>query len=151
MKNDTKINTEIKEQSKKQIFFVKYILLVLIDLVILGLFDEFWKYVELDSFSMALIAALLLQIMLKLTLALEHKVAGYFKKKPGTLPKVLRFLSAWAILFVSKILILEAISYAFGDHVQFLGPVHGLVSFIVVVIVILIAEGLLLKLYKKLA
>ena len=137
--------------SNHQHLFVKFTLAVLVDLMVLGLFNEFWEYVLIDSFSIALIAALLLQVLLKLTLILEHKVAAYFNKKSGTLPKVMRFLSAWAILFVSKLVILEVINYAFGDHVQFLGPYHGIIAFIVVVIAILVAEGIITKIYKSLA
>lgn len=137
--------------SNHQLFFVKLVLAVLVDLVVLGLFNEYWEYVALDSFSIALVAAFLLQLLLKLTLILEHNVAAYFNKKPGTLPKVMRFLSAWAILFFSKLIILGAINYAFGDHVQFLGPFHGVIAFIVVVVAILVAEGVIAKIYKSLA
>jgi len=138
-------------RSNHQQLFAKLILAVLVDLVVLGLFNEYWEYVVIDSFSIALIAAFLLQVLLKLTLMFEHRVAAYFNKKPGTLPKVMRFVSAWVILFVSKLIILGAINYSFGDHVLFLGPFHGIISFIVVVIVILAAEGVITKIYKSLA
>jgi hypothetical protein len=137
--------------SNHQHLFIKLILAVLVDLVVLGLFSEYWDYVVIDSFSIALIAAFLLQVLLKLTLMFEHKVAAYFNKKPGTLAKVMRFVSAWVILFVSKLIILEAINYAFGDHVLFLGPFHGIVAFIIVVVAILVAEGIITKIYKSLA
>lgn len=137
--------------SNHQVFFIKFILAVLVDLVVLGLFNEYWEYVVMDSFSLALIAALLLQVLLKLTLIFEHKVAAYFNKKSGTLPKIMRFLSAWAILFFSKLIMLEAINRAFGDHVLFLGPFHGVIAFIVVVVAILVAEGVISKIYKSLA
>ncbi|MEQ9300082.1 MAG: hypothetical protein RIF33_16030 [Cyclobacteriaceae bacterium] len=137
--------------SNHQFLFIKLILAVLVDLVVLGLFNEYSEYVVIDSFSIALIAAFLLQILLKLTLLFEHKVAAYFNKKEGTLPKVMRFLSAWAILFFSKLIMLEAINRAFGDHVLFLGPFHGVIAFIVVVVAILIAEGVITKIYKSLS
>ncbi|MCZ4410038.1 hypothetical protein O3Q51_14545 [Cryomorphaceae bacterium 1068] len=137
--------------SNHQQFFNRLIVAVLVDLVVLGLFNEFWELVVIDLFSIALVAALLLQVLLKLTLVIEHKVAAYFNKKSGVMPKVMRFVSAWAILFVSKLLILEVINYAFGEHVQFLGPWHGVVAFIVVVIGILVAEGIVRKIYKALA
>ena len=149
----TNISTNKSENhsSKRQQLFIKYTLAVLVDLVVLGLFNEYWDLVKIDSFSIALIAALMLQVLLKLTIKFEHYVAGYFDKKSGTLPKVMRFLTAWAILFFSKIIILEAINYAFGDHVLFFGPWHGIVAFIVVVIGILLAEWIISKIYKSLA
>ncbi len=65
--------------------------------------------------------------------------------------KVLRILSAWVILFVSKLIILEAINLAFGDDIVFAGPYHGLVAFIVVVFVILVAELVVKRIYDALA
>jgi hypothetical protein len=141
----------VEPMSNHQQFFIKLILAVLVDLVVLGLFNEFWEYVVIDSFSLALVAALLLQVLLKLTIVFEHRVGKYFTKKSGILPKVLRFFSAWAILFFSKLIILGAINYLFGEHVQFLGPWHGVIAFIVVVIGILVAEGIIGKIYKSLA
>jgi hypothetical protein len=141
----------VDPMSNHQHLFIKLILAVLVDLVVLGLFNEYWEYVVIDSFSIALITAFLLQILLKLTLMFEHRIAAYFNKKTGTLPKVMRFVSAWAILFVSKLIILGAINYVFGDHVLFLGPFHGIIAFIIVVIAILVAEGVLSKIYKSLA
>jgi hypothetical protein len=60
-------------------------------------------------------------------------------------------LSTWAILFVSKLAILEAINISFGDMVMFGGPVHGVVAFIIVVIAIIIAEQLMLWINRSLA
>ena len=144
-------NEQAEPRSKRQHFFVKYTFAVLVDLMVLGLFNEHWDLVQIDSFSIALIAALLLQVTLKLTIKFEHYVAGFFNKKSGTLPKVMKFLTAWAILFISKIIILEAINFAFGDHVLFLGAWHGIVAFIVVVIGILLAEWIISKIYNSLA
>lgn len=137
--------------SRRQQLFVRYTLFVLIDLTVLNLFNEYWGYVSIASFSVSLMAAVLLQILLQLTIAIEHRVANYFTKKTGITPKVLRGLSTWVILFVSKLVILQAINYAFGDSVLFAGPVHGLVAFIVVVITIIITEQTFLKLYRSFA
>ncbi len=137
--------------SKNQQLFISFILAVLVDLTVLGLFNEFWDSVIIASFSIALTAALLLQVLLKITFKIEHRVAAYFNNKSGKGSKVMKFISIWAILFFSKILILEAINIAFGDQVLFLGPYHGLVAFVVVIIAILIAEGIISKIYKSLA
>ncbi len=135
-------------RSNHQQVFIKYTLAILVDLTVLGLFNEYWKHVIIDSFSIALLASVLLQALLKVTLIIEHRIAHFFKSKSGLGAKILRLLSTWIVLFVSKLLILEAISFSFGDHVQFVGPVHGLVSFIVVVVAILIAEQLIERIYN---
>ena len=137
--------------SRRQQLFFRYTFLVLIDLVVLNLFNEYWGYVHIEMFSISLLAAMLLQVLLQLTIAIEHRVAKYFKAKSGLPARVLRGLSTWGILFVSKLVILEAINIAFGSSVVFSGPVHGLVSFIIVVIAIIIAEQLFLRIYRSLA
>src|SRR5437763_7381593 len=112
--------------SDKQRLFMRYFTATLIDLVVLGLFDEYSNKVFVHSFTIALLAAILLQILLKLTIAAEHRVAAHFKRKPGRLMVFLRFFCAWLILFGSKFVILEALSFVFGKDVRFEGALHGL-------------------------
>lgn len=125
--------------SSRQHFFLRYFMLILIDVVVLNLLAEYWDKVELSSFTVSLFAAILLQVLLKLTLRLEHNVAGYFKKKPGHSAKVMRVLATWTVLLVSKLIMLKAIDLIFGERLMFHGPRHILV-FIIVVVAILVAE-----------
>ncbi len=134
-----------------QALFVRYLLAVLIDLVVLCLFDEYSERVQVDTFTTALLAAILLQFLLKVTLVIEHRIADWFKTKPGALWRITRFLSAWLILFGSKFVILEAIVFAFGDGVQFFGALHGVVALIVVLIVMILAEEVVARTYRRLA
>jgi len=48
----------------RQQLFIRYFTAILIDLTVLNLFDEYWEYVEIDSFTISLLAALLLQVLL---------------------------------------------------------------------------------------
>jgi hypothetical protein len=141
--------TEIPTNSQR--LFVRYLMATLIDLTVLNLFDEYWRHVTVDSFTISILAAVLLQVLLKATLALEHRVAGYFSAKPGPMAKFLRFFTAWLILFGSKFVMLGAIDFAFGDDVAFGGPVHGVVAFIIVVVVMLAAEEMVVRFYRRLA
>jgi hypothetical protein len=131
--------------NSKQQVFVRYFTAILIDLTVLNLFDEYWDFVVIESFTISLFTAILLQVLLKITLKIEHRVAAYFQSKPGITAKILRLLSAWAVLFGSKFIILEAVNIAFGDRVLFTGPVHGIVAFIVVLVVMLTAEIAVVK------
>lgn len=138
--------------SDRQRLFTRYFTGTLIDLVVLGLFDEYSSKVFIHhSFTIALLAALLLQILLKVTIAIEHRVGSYFKSKPGRLMVFLRFFCAWLILFGSKFVILEALSFAFGETVRFEGALHGLIALIVVVVVMIAAEELVVRFYRRLA
>jgi hypothetical protein len=131
----------------KQLLFLRYFTAILIDLAVLNLFDEYWEHVVIDSFTISLIAALLLQVLLKVTLAFEHRVAAFFNARPGGMAKFMRYFSAWAILFASKLVILEVINRVFGEDVYFGGPLHGVLAFIVVVVVMLVAEEVIVRFY----
>ena len=135
---------------RNQVLFVRYFNAVLVDLVVLGLLNEYWSRVDIDSFTVALLAAVILQVLLKVSLALEHKVGMYFKKKSGLTAKVMRIVSAWGILFISKLIILWAIDVAFGNSFIFHGKFHGVLPFLVLIIVIIIAERLLQKIFLAL-
>jgi len=137
--------------SNKQQQFLRYFTAILIDLAVLNLVDEYWDLVNIDSFSISLLAAILLQVLLKLTLAIEHQVALFFKGKSGAMARFLRIFSAWLILFSSKFIILFAIDFVFGDAVLFGGPFHGVVVFIAVVVAMLATEELIIRFYRTLA
>ena len=136
--------------SARQRAFSRYLTATLVDLVVLNLFIEYWPdKVSASSFTVTLLAAAILQVLLKLTIVLEHKVAAYFNAKPGGFAKFMRFFTAWLILFGSKFVILEALVLAFGDRLKFGGPFHGIVALIVVVVAMLVAEVILVKLYRR--
>jgi hypothetical protein len=137
--------------SPRQRSFLRYFTATLVDLVVLGLCAEYVPdYVSVDSFTIMLLAAVVLQVLLKVTIVLEHKVAAFFNARPGGFNKFMRFFTAWLILFGSKFVILEALVLAFGDRINFGGPFHGIVALIAVVVVMLVVEVILVKLYRTL-
>lgn len=136
--------------SRRQRLFLRYLTATLVDLLVLNLFVEYWERVSADSFTITLLAAVLLQVLLKLTIALEHRLAAFFNARQGGFAKFMRFFSAWLVLFGSKFVILEALSFAFGDGLRFGGPFHGIVALIVVVVTMLVVEAVLVKFYRRL-
>jgi hypothetical protein len=138
--------------STAQRLFLRYFIGALVDLVVLNLFVEFTDKVFVDSFSISLLAAVLLQVLLKGTIWVEHKVGDFFKRRtPGKFNTFLRFFFAWLVLFGSKFVILEAMSSAFGETVRFVGAYHGIIVLIAVVVVMLLVEELIVRFYRKLA
>ena len=137
--------------SDRQRLFLLYFVGALVDLVVLGLFDEYSDKVWVSGFTIMLLASVLLQLLLKATIAVEHKVAAYFKSKPGGFMKFMRFFCAWLVLFGSKFVILEALSFAFGENVKFEGVLHGIVWLIIVVVTMVIVEEIVVRIYRKLA
>ena len=137
--------------SLRQRVVLRYFAATLVDLVVLGLFAEHWEYVFADSFTVILLAAVVLQVLLKLTIVVEHRVAAFFNARPGGFNKFMRFFTAWLILFGSKFVILEALALAFGDRLRFGGPFHGIVVLIAVVVVMLVVEAVLVKIYRRMS
>ena len=135
--------------SLRQRVFMRYLTATLVDLLVLGLFAEYWGYVSVNSFTIMVLAAVLLQVLLKLTIALEHRVAAFFNARPGGVNKFMRYFTAWLILFGSKFAILWALALAFGDRLRFGGPFHGVVALIAVVVVMLVVEAVLVKIYRS--
>ena len=148
---DALMPASAERPSDRQRTFLRYYTGTLIDLVVLGLFAEFTDKDIVESFSIGLLAALVLQLLLKATIALEHVVAAYFNSKPGGFMKFMRWFTAWLILFGSKFVILEALSFAFGGRVRFEGAFHGIVWLILVVVVMIVTEELIVRFYRKLA
>jgi hypothetical protein len=136
--------------SARQRVFMRYLTATLVDLVVLGLFVQYWEHVAAASFTVILLAAVVLQVLLKLTIVLEHKVAAFFNARPRGFNKFMRFFTAWLILFGSKFVILEALVLAFGDGLRFGGPFHGIVALIAVVVAMLAVEAALVMFYRRL-
>jgi hypothetical protein len=133
--------------NNRQTLFIGYMLCVLIDLVVLNLYVEFWAKIVIDSFLISLGAAILLQLLLKLSLKAEHRIASYFNAKPGKGAKILRWFFAWVILFGSKFLMLEVIDQVFGEHVE----LGGILPFYAVAFSIIGAELIITRIYYALA
>ena len=149
--SDELMPVSAQRPSDRQRLFVRYFTGMLIDLVVLNLFHEYSDRVFVDSFTTSLLAAILLQFLLQATLAVEHRVGEWFKGRSGALMTFLRFFCAWLVLFGSKFVILEALAFAFGDNVRFEGALHGVLVLIAVVATMLVAEELVVRLYRKLA
>jgi hypothetical protein len=118
---------------------------------VLNLFAEYSDKVFVNTFTTSLLAAVLLQGLLKLTIWLEHLVAKSFNARKGDFMRFMRFVGAWLVLFGSKFVILEAIVFAFGDGVRFESRFHGIITLIIVIVVMLLAEEVRTRIYRKLA
>jgi len=134
--------------SPRQRALFRFLTATLVDLVVLGLFAQYWDQVRVGSFTIMLLSAALLQLLLKVTIALEHRFAAFFSARPGGFAKFMRFFSAWVVLFGSKFAILEALTFAFGEGLHFAGPFHGIVTLIVVVVAMLVVEAAIVKFYR---
>lgn len=111
-------NTRTVTISKKQEIFFSWTSDVLIYTVVLNLFVEHVDAVVIDSFTISILTAVLLKILLDVVMRLEHRVHSYFAGKEGAFFKVAGTVSLFAILFFGKLFILEVVNFVFGDHVE---------------------------------
>jgi hypothetical protein len=138
-------------QSDRQRLFLLFFIGMLIDLVVLGLFNEYSDHVYVDTFTTALLASIVLHALLKATIVAEHRVLRLFTGKSGVAWKIAKYFVAWLILFGSKFVILEVLAFVFERDVHFIGILHGVVWLIIVVVTMIIAEELAARIYRRLA
>ena len=73
---------EVFSINSKQRIFLLFLIFVLADLVVINLFDEYAReYFYLESFTDSIFMALILQILLKFTIQIEHKIGNFFSSK----------------------------------------------------------------------
>jgi len=136
----------IGEHTEAQVLYVRYFVAVLVDLIVLNLFEEYWNAIFIKSFTISLFTAILLQVLLKITIKVEHKISIYFNTKSKSI-KILGYVLMYIVLFIAKLSILEAVNLIFGERVQFTGLWHGVVAFLTVVLVMLIIEQIIVRIY----
>jgi len=107
---------EVYSINSKQRIFLLFLIFVLADLVVINLFDEYAReYFYLESFTDSIFMALILQILLKFTIQVEHKIGNFFSGKTGSVNLIGRILVTWALLFGSKIIMMLVIDKVLGD------------------------------------
>ncbi|MGI9648075.1 MAG: hypothetical protein ACR2OI_06115 [Acidimicrobiia bacterium] len=119
---------------------------VLVYVVVLNLFVEHSDAIVIDSFSISILTAILLKLLLDLIVSAEHWVSDFFKRRHRPITRVLRVFSVWLILFLSKFLILEVVDLVFGEHVE----LGGFILVAILVIVMMVARQALESIYRAL-
>jgi hypothetical protein len=132
--------------SPAQAGFLSWVSAVLVDIVVLNLFVEFVHTIVIDSFSISILTAVLLKLMVDAVKGLEHSVSAYFTAKEGAVWKPVRFLAVWLVLFLSKFVILEAVNVVFGDHVE----LGSFIEIVGIIVTMLAANAALLAVYRSL-
>jgi hypothetical protein len=138
--------TDQRTITQAQFLFARALTEILVSIVVLNLFVEWVHAVVIDSFTVSVVTAILLWLMLRGTIRLERRVSSYFRQKKGVVFRVMRYLSVWAILFVSKFVILEIVALVTAGQAV-LGHFFEVVA---IVVALIVAEALLNWIFKKL-
>jgi len=133
--------------SGKQLLFIGVITNVLVNVIVLNLFVEYFDKVVIDRFTISLFTGVLLTVLLWLITRIEHGVHHFFfDEHTGKGSRVVGVIAIWVILFGSKFLILEIVDWVFGDHVE-LGK---LLEVILLVVAMLVANGIMQGIFRRL-
>ena len=119
---------------------------VLVYIVVLNLFVEFVDTIVIDSFWISILTAVLLKLLLDAVIGVEHRVAAFFRAREGGVNKALGLVSVFAILFFSKFLILEAVNFVFGDHVE----LGHFVEIVALIVAMMLTRRLVQAVYERL-
>jgi hypothetical protein len=120
---------------------------VLIYVVVINLFVEYAPSVIIESFTVSLLTAVLLKLLLDSILGLEHRVRAWFARRSGAGWRITGLATTWAILFLSKFLIIEVTAIVFGNQVK----LGGFIEVVALVIAMIAARRLMGLLYRRLA
>ena len=132
--------------TQAQLRFARALTEILIYIVVLNLFVEYVHGVVIESFSVSVVTAVLLWLILGVVLRLERRVADYFRRKTGALSRILRYLCVWAILFVSKFVILEVVAFVTAGR----AALGHFLEVVAIVLALMAAEALLRWIYRRL-
>jgi hypothetical protein len=108
---------------------------VFVYLVVLGLFIQWFPAVISESFTLALVTAVLLKAVLEVVLRVKKRIVGRIRHSHSGL---VRFVNAVALLFVlpgSKFVVLEAVALLFGGRV-YLGGFFQVTALIIVLMLV---------------
>ncbi|PWJ24987.1 hypothetical protein ATK17_1098 [Branchiibius hedensis] len=107
---------------------------VFVYVVVLNLAIEYFPRVVSESFTMSLLTAVLLKVVLEGVVFLKDRVKARSKAATTPAGKTVAAVALWALLFGSKFVVLEIIGWVFAGHVK-LGGFFAVTGLILVLMV----------------
>ena len=91
---------------------------VFVYVVVLNLFVEYLPKVISETFTLSLLTAVLLKVVLEVVVAAKNRVKARFRQASTPVGKAAAAVLLWAVLVGSKFLVLEVVALVFGDRVR---------------------------------
>ena len=129
-----------------QRWYVSWTADLLVYTVVLNLFDEYVEGVRIESFTISILTAALLKIMLVLLGGIEHRVHHYFANRDEGWARPVGAVLIFGILFGGKLLILEVVNLVFGDEVE-LGRIIEVVALI---LTMMLSRAVMDRIFRRL-
>ena len=111
--------------------------------MVLNLYVEYSPAKVIDSFTISMLMAVLLKVLLSIITAGKSKVWRWAKSKASPGYTVAGVVGVWAILFLSKFLILEAEDLVFGDLVE----LGGFIDVMLLAATLVVVREVILRVY----
>ena len=105
--------------------------------VVLNLFVEYFPKVLVESFSLSLLTAVLLKVVLEVVVLVEKRVKVRFRHATTGVGKAIAAVLLWVVLIGSKFIVLEVINLAFGSRVD----LGGFIPVALLIISLLLARA----------
>lgn len=115
---------------------------VFVYVVILNLVVEYMPAVMAETFTLSLLTAVMLKLVLEVVVAIKDRIKVRLKAATTPAGRVVAGLLLWLVLVGSKFVVLELVALIFGDSVKLGGffAVTGLI------LILLFARGLVRRL-----
>lgn len=110
---------------------------VFVYVVVLNLAVEYLPVVISETFTMSLLTAIVLKLVLEAVIWVKNRVKVRIKQSPRLIGKVGAALALWLVLVGSKFVVLEIIAFAFAGQVQ----LGGFFSVTGLIIILMLARG----------
>lgn len=117
---------------------------VFVYVVVLNLATEYLPRVVHETFTLSLLSAVLMKLVLEVVVRLKDRIKVRIKAAPGTAGKVLGGLALWGVLVGSKFVVLELVALVFDGRVH-LGGFFAVTGLILVLMVARAAVRRLLR------
>jgi hypothetical protein len=115
---------------------------VLVYVVVLNLAIEFHPSVISESFTLSLLTAVLLKLVLELVVVVKGRVVARFHRARSRGGRVTAAVALWLVAVGSKFAVLELVDLVFGDRVS----LGGFFPVTLLIVVLLISRRLIRRL-----
>src|SRR5688572_17471957 len=129
--------------NSRQGVFTVWTLDVLVYVVVLNLYVEYSEAKAIDSFTISILTAVLLKILLAVITTGKSIVWRWAKSKGAAIYTVVGVLGVWAGAFFSEFAILEDVELVFGGKVQ----VGSVAEVVLLVIGLLVVREVVVRVY----
>lgn len=118
---------------------------VFVYVVVLNLFVEYLPRVIAETFTLTLLTAVLLKVVLEVVVVVKDRLKGRFRRASTVPGRIGSGVLLWLVLVGSKVVVLECVDFVFGDRVS----LGGFVSVTLLIVTLLVARTAVRRLLER--